>query len=174
MAYQDPNFACFTQRLDPDLQDQLGTHNFQDWVNNVEEPCVEIIFFLGTYPGHLWALSGPARALNFSRVSQHGLCKVASLGPCPRCTSAECLPWADALLASFLTLEYSISIHWHSTFHEICTIHECGHIVQTPKCREISEKWWPSRGLNPGPSSIAEDALTTELLDWADAVAKIS
>ena len=62
----------------------------------------------------------------------------------------------------------------HSTFHEICTIHECIHIVRTPKCREISEKWWPNRGLNPGPSSIAEDALTTELLDWADAVAKIS
>ena len=41
---------------------------------------------------------------------------------------------------SFLTLEYSISMHLHSTFHEICTIHECIHIVRTPKCREISEK----------------------------------
>ena len=30
------------------------------------------------------------------------------------------------------------------------------------------EKCWPSRDLNPGPSTFAADALTTELLDWAD------
>ena len=30
------------------------------------------------------------------------------------------------------------------------------------------EKFWPSRDLNPGPSTFAADALPTELLDWAD------
>ena len=55
-----------------------------------------------------------------------------------------------ALFASFLTLEYSISMHLHSTFHEICTIHECIHIVRTPKCREISQKVMAQPGFEPG------------------------
>ena len=50
----------------------------------------------------------------------------------------------------FLTLEYSISMHLHSTFHEICTIHECIHIVRTPKCREISQKVMAQPGFEPG------------------------
>ena len=58
--------------------------------------------------------------------------------------------WANALFASFLTLEYSISMHLHSTFHEICTIHECIHIVRTPKCREISQKVMAQPGFEPG------------------------
>ena len=40
----------------------------------------------------------------------------------------------------FLTLEYSYSMHLHSTFHEICTLYESVHIVRTPNCREITEK----------------------------------
>ena len=32
----------------------------------------------------------------------------------------------------------------------------------------IFEKFWPSWDLNQGPSTFATDALTTELLDWAD------
>merc|ERR1712025_605905 len=51
---------------------------------------------------------------------------------------------------SFLTLKYSISMHLHSTFHEICTIHECIHIVRTPKCREISQKVMAQPGFEPG------------------------
>ena len=41
-------------------------------------------------------------------------------------------------------------MHLHSTFHEICTIHECIHIVRTPKCREISQKVMAQPGFEPG------------------------
>ena len=76
---------------------------------------------------------------------------------------------------------------------ELCPVNPiplevCYNISQCPPCKLpgwvitfqrflciwVSALCGSSRGLNPGPSSIAEDALATELLDWADAVAKIS
>merc|ERR1711954_461697 len=61
-----------------------------------------------------------------------------------------CYNMSQCPLCKLLTLEYSISMHLHSTFHEICTIHECIHIVRTPKYREISQKVMAQPGFEPG------------------------
>merc|ERR1711954_228990 len=65
--------------------------------------------------------------------------KWAELCPVNPIPLEDCYNMSQCPLCKLPTLEYSISRHLHSTFHDICTIHECIHIVRTPKCREISE-----------------------------------